>query len=140
MRRGAALAIVAAGLALAPSLASANACDEGGRAEAARRVESAKHVLVFRPAPAVIAVGRHFAVEAVVCPRDAAQPATGLRIDATMPAHRHGMNYRAAVTVRGDGRFLAEGLMFHMPGRWQLVFDVETAAGVDRLVSDVVLE
>jgi hypothetical protein len=35
---------------------------------------------------------------------------------------------------------VAEGLLFHMPGRWQLVFDVEHAGRTERLVTDVVLE
>ena len=126
-------------LALAPVGAHADVCADAGRAAAARRIESSRHVLVFRT-PAPIEVGRHFTVEAVVCARDGSPTATGLRVDAVMPAHRHGMNYRAAVSPRGGGRFVADGLMFHMPGHWQLVFDVETAAGVDRLVADVPLE
>jgi len=125
---------------LAPAAARADVCDDAARTAAAQRVESTKHVVVFRPAPAPIAVGRHFSVDATVCARDGAAAATGLRVDAQMPAHRHGMNYRANVSARGEGRFVADGLMFHMPGRWQLVFDVETAAGTDRLVTDVVLE
>jgi hypothetical protein len=50
------------------------------------------------------------------------------------------MNYRAVVVPRGNGRYVAEGLLFHMPGRWQLVFDVASGAGTERLVRDVVLE
>ena len=119
--------------------AHADVCADAGRVAAAQRIESARHVLVFRT-PAAIEVGRHFTVEAVVCARNGTPPATGLRVDAVMPAHRHGMNYRAAVSPRGDGRFVADGLMFHMPGQWQLVFDVVTTAGVDRLVADVSLE
>ena len=47
-----------------------------------------------------------------------------LAVDADMPAHRHGMNYRASVTALGDGRFRADGLMFHMAGRWRILFDL----------------
>ena len=119
--------------------AVADPCTESARAASARRVESGRYVLVFQPAPAPIAVGQHFSVDVVVCPRDGARPATGLRLDAVMPEHRHGMNYRATVSPRGDGRFVAEGLLFHMPGRWQLVFDVESGGGSERLVADVPL-
>jgi hypothetical protein len=146
MRRGAAqfAATLALGVAVAVAPgavgATADACTESARAVSARRVESPRYVLVFVPAPAPIAVGQHFSVDAVVCARDGARPATGLRVDALMPEHRHGMNYRATVSARGDGRFLAEGLLFHMPGRWQLVFDVEAGGGSDRIVADVPLQ
>ena len=46
-------------------------------------------------------------------------------VDAWMPEHRHGMNYRPTVTRLAPGRWRAEGLMFHMPGRWELVFTVD---------------
>jgi hypothetical protein len=39
------------------------------------------------------------------------------------------MNYRTTVTALGDGRFRAEGLMFHMAGRWRLLFDLPAANG-----------
>ena len=135
------LAIVAAGLlALASGTFAADRCGDAAPAEAHRRLESVRHVLVFRPVPAPITVGRHFALETQVCARDAAPAPTALRVDALMPEHRHGMNYRASVTSQGDGRFVAEGLLFHMPGRWQLVFDVQSSAGADRLVAEVMLE
>ena len=56
-----------------------------------------------------------------------------------MPDHRHGMNYRPAVTLDGLSG-TAEGLMFHMPGRWQLILDVRGAAGRETLTADAVLE
>jgi hypothetical protein len=83
------------------------------------------------------AQGRHFAVEAIVC---ATPPARGLRVDAQMPEHRHGMNYRPQISASGEGRYLAEGFLFHMPGRWQLVFDVDRDGQTERLATDLVLE
>ncbi|MGH7307367.1 MAG: hypothetical protein ACREK6_01595 [Candidatus Rokuibacteriota bacterium] len=101
------------------------------------RLEAGDVVVAFRTVPAPIEVGRHFSVEAIVC---ANPPARGLRVDAQMPEHRHGMNYRARVLAAGDGRYVAEGLLFHMPGRWQLLFDVERDGRTERLATDVVLE
>jgi hypothetical protein len=43
------------------------------------------------------------------------------------------MNYRPTVTTAGAGRFRAEGLMFHMPGAWELTFDVVAADGTERV-------
>ena len=45
-----------------------------------------------------------------------------------MPAHRHGMNYRATVSTLSPGVYRAEGLMFHMPGRWRVIFDRRSKA------------
>jgi cytochrome c peroxidase len=44
-----------------------------------------------------------------------------------MPEHRHGMNYAPEVKPLGPGRWRAEGLMFHMPGKWEFVFEVRAA-------------
>lgn len=88
----------------------------------ATRVESARHVIAFATAPAPIPVGRHFVVDIAVCPKGAVSPPAQVAVDATMPEHRHGMNYKPSVTAIGPGRFRAEGLLFHMPGRWEIVF------------------
>ena len=72
-------------------------------------------------------------------PEAGRSPGTGLSVDATMPAHGHGMNYKAAVREVGEGRYRAEGLLFHMPGRWQLVFDVRTADKGERVTHDLSL-
>jgi hypothetical protein len=84
---------------------------------------------------APIAVGRHFAIDVRLCPADAAL----LRVDATMPEHRHGMNYRPSVLALGDGRWRAEGLMFHMAGRWELRLDVQAAGRTERLLDPITL-
>jgi hypothetical protein len=34
---------------------------------------------------------------------------------------------------------VAEALLFHMPGRWQLVFDVDRGGRTERLSADVLL-
>lgn len=90
---------------------------------------SAGWQLAFAPRPAPVPVGRHFALDIVLCPPPGqALPAT-LAVDADMPAHRHGMNYRTTVRALGNGRYLAEGLMFHMPGRWRVLFEAPAPAG-----------
>lgn len=43
-----------------------------------------------------------------------------LTIDATMPAHKHGMNYTPNVVATGDRIFQVDGMLFHMPGLWEL--------------------
>jgi hypothetical protein len=63
-----------------------------------------------------------------------------LRVDAVMPEHRHGMNTETVVTARGGGRYEAQGLLLHMPGRWELHFDVTDQGVTERAQIDFVLE
>jgi hypothetical protein len=102
------------------------------------RIESRDVVVIYRAEPA-IEVGRDFVVEAVVCARPPAR-ITAVRVDAYMPDHRHGMNYRPTVSARGDGLYVAEGMLFHMPGRWELLFDVERGGSTERLKTEIELE
>jgi hypothetical protein len=120
--------------AAAPALAGAQ-CEAPGT-----KVESDRVVVVYRTVPPKVAVGQHFAVEARVCGKGAGPAPTALRVDADMPAHQHGMNYRAKVRARGDGSYLAEGLLFHMPGHWRLLFDVDRGGRTERLAADLDLE
>ena len=123
--------------ALAAASAAAEPCAAPAGFAPAGRVESRDTVLLYRTVPPSIEIGKHFAVDAVVC--SSAAP-SALRVDAQMPAHRHGMNYRARVSPQGEGRYRAEGLLFHMPGKWQFVFDVERHGRTERLTADVVVE
>jgi len=142
-RRALASLAVAASLAAAglPTIAySAPPCETPRGFSAQKRLESPDAVVLYRTIPPAIEVGQHFAVEAVVCPTPSDGAASGLRVDARMPEHRHGMNYRARVVKKGDGLYLAEGLLFHMPGLWQLMFDVERGGRTERLMTDIDLE
>lgn len=85
-------------------------------------------VIAFAPRPWPVPVGQHFALDIAVCPPPATAAPVSLKVDADMPAHRHGMNYRPTVQGLGGGRFRAEGLMFHMPGHWRLQFSPDDAA------------
>ena len=85
--------------------------------------------IAFAPRPAPLPAGRHFALDIVLCPAPGQPMPASLQVDADMPAHRHGMNYRASVTPLGPGRFRADGLMFHMAGRWRFIFDLPAADG-----------
>jgi hypothetical protein len=123
--------------ALAAASAAAQPCAAPAGFAPSGRIESRDTVLLYRTVPATIEIGKHFAVDAVVCSQAAP---SALRVDAQMPAHRHGMNYRARVSPQGDGRYRAEGLLFHMPGKWQFVFDVERPGRTERLTADVVVE
>lgn len=95
-------------------------------------------MVVFRTLPPTIEIGRQFVLEAVVC-ADGSPPVL-TRVDAEMPEHRHGMNYRPSLTAADGGRYLAEGFLLHMPGRWRLQFDVVRDGRRTRLATDIELE
>jgi hypothetical protein len=80
-----------------------------------------------------------FAVEVVACPAPGAPPLTDLRLDARMPAHGHGMNYRPTVTRISPEHLRFEGLMLHMPGHWELTFEVYQDGSPTRRTHDVEL-
>lgn len=113
---------------LAPA---AQACELPGGA--AQQVKSATSTLLYRTAP--LRVGEHFAVEFAVCPAPEA-----VKVDAWMPEHRHGMNYKPTVAAQGGGRYRAEGLMFHMAGRWEFLFELRSGGKTERLAHSVRLE
>lgn len=48
-----------------------------------------------------------------------------------MPAHSHGLPTTPAVRALGGGRYLVEGLKFHMPGAWVVAFRINGRAGID---------
>jgi cytochrome c peroxidase len=101
------------------------------------RVESARYVLAFRAE--AISVSQHFALEVAACARPGHPAPEQLKVDAHMPEHRHGMNYAPAVKALGPGRWRAEGLMLHMPGRWEFVFELRGGGKSERLAHAIVL-
>lgn len=103
---------------------------------AAHSLESDRYRLSYRTVPENIVIGQHFTVEFVVCPREGQPAPEGVRIDATMPEHRHGMNYKPSIKSGEGGRYVAEGMLFHMAGRWQLLFEVRAGGKVERLTRD----
>jgi hypothetical protein len=105
-----------------------------------RTIEGKGYVVAFRTAPDPIAVGEHFALDFAVCPRAQGEAPRSVRVDASMPEHRHGMNYRPVVTAPSAGAYRADGLMFHMPGRWDLVFDIAGSGGTERLTGTMRIE
>ncbi len=106
----------------------------------AQSITSKNYALVYRTQPEKIEIGKHFAVELALCANDGAAAPESVRVDAHMPDHRHGMNYKTTVTSSGAGRYRAEGLMFHMPGRWEYIFEVRAGGATERLTTSVVLQ
>ena len=81
--------------------------------------------LRFIPMP--VKVGTPFAVDISLCAQDNARTER-LVIDARMPAHRHGMNYKPEISSKGNGHYEARGFLFHMPGKWEIMLSVTDSA------------
>lgn len=97
------------------------------------------YMLAFRSDPLRIEAGEPFALILNVCTKNG-KPAELVAVDAQMPEHRHGMNYRPSIVSSDNGRYRAEGLVFHMPGRWELTFDVRAGEETERLTHDIILK
>ena len=108
--------------------------------EGARKIESERYVLAYRTKPEKIVVSQHFTVELAVCAKSGQAAPEGVRVDGFMPEHNHGMNYKVVVTPAGSGRYEATGLMFHMPGKWDFIFEVRGGGKTDRMTHSVILQ
>jgi len=115
-------------------------CDPGLSGNDVLRLESNDYVAAIRSRPAPILVGQHFALDVAACAKNGGSAPELLRVDAHMPAHRHGMNYAPRVQPTGPGRWRADGLLFHMPGRWEFRVDLRRANITDRLTREYTLD
>ena len=76
-------------------------------------------------APAPVPRAEPFAMQVTLVGADGAPlKDAALRVDCTMPHHGHGMNVEPAMRQVAPGQWIAEPLLLHMPGRWELAFDV----------------
>jgi hypothetical protein len=102
-------------------------------------VFSDHYLIAFRPEPLRIEVGQPFSLLFNVCAKSGS-PGELLAVDAQMPDHKHGMNYRPTIVPGGDGRYRVDGLVFHMPGHWELSIDVRAGEESERLTHDFILK
>ena len=93
-----------------------------------------------------IKVSEPFSVNITVC---SDLPLVGVKIDATMPAHGHGMNYTPELTELNSsngsdeqpmGQYLAEGMVFHMPGEWQWQVELQSAEHRETLMQKLQIQ
>ena len=122
------LAIVAVLALVSPGLA----CEapEGWRA---MRTKSGSAIAAAKIESASLKVGQPFVLEVQACLDGR------LTVDAVMPAHGHGMNYFPIVMRTGAGSYRAQGMVFHMPGRWEVRVDTYWSGSLSehRLTLDI---
>jgi len=101
----------------AVATSDATVCSEAG----SNALALGEHTKVILDPVSDIEVGQVFSVMLTVCGRDL--DAAEVLLDATMPAHGHGMNYtpeHRLVSNESDVmQVQVDGLRLHMPGTWQ---------------------
>lgn len=94
------------------------ACQPALRGDGVQTIEGKRYVAALQ-LPAPLPLSQFFSFDLAVSARDGGR-ADAPRVDATMPQHGHGMNYRPTLESLGEGRYRVNGMLLHMPGRWQL--------------------
>jgi hypothetical protein len=82
-------------------------------------------LLTSAPGPKArrIPMAKHFTLEVQLCNKGDVSGAQLQKADASMPAHKHGMNYRPTITPLG--------------GQWELAFEVLSGQELTRLTDDI---
>ena len=78
--------------------------------------------------PSSIPFNEYFSVQVQVFEDEAQETALEditVSVNATMPTHGHGMNEDPTISAPENGRFIAEGLKWHMEGEWELTIYVD---------------
>lgn len=98
-------------------------------------------MVAWRPLVLNLPVSEPFSAEIRLARADGSPTDAGIKVflDAEMPHHGHGMNVVPRVTRRGDV-WLVEGILMHMPGRWELSIDVIDGDETERSQWTVQLE
>jgi len=76
------------------------------------------------PPPDAFATNEPFDMTVRVTANDDETGALSLNADAAMPHHGHGMNQQPKVSRLEDNVFRVTGMLLHMPGRWEMYFDI----------------
>ena len=100
------------------------------------------YVVTYVPHPDPIPFNDLFTIDISVRKKDDSALPTDLavKVNGEMEQHGHGMNVRPVVTRKGEGEYLGEGLMFHMPGTWRLLISVSANDVTEVAVFPVVME
>jgi hypothetical protein len=93
---------------------------------------------VSSPAPVPLLAVHSWTVT-IVDPNDQPVSDAQLTVLGGMPEHAHGLPTVPQVTSLGDGRYLVEGLKFHMPGAWVVAFRIKAGAVTDSVRFELAL-
>jgi len=106
------------GLGLAPSAWADDVCGLDSSLKMSGGAD-APWTVQLKLAPENVPMNAPFGALVAVCSDSGLSPAR-VTVDATMPAHKHGMNYDPKTSKVGEHSYQVENLLFHMPGTWRL--------------------
>lgn len=131
-----ALAICAAVVLLDAAPAAAEVCTTPEGWMVLKSEQASTYQAALSLGPTVPQVGTPFDVALKVC-SPAGAPVERLSVDATMPAHKHGMNYAPQLTKTAEDAYMAAGFLFHMPGVWRVTVSVYGAGAPSHLSTEI---
>ena len=106
------------------------------------QVSEHKHFRIsYQTNPDPIPLNKHFRMTFLV--QDlAGKPLDGLalKVDAGMPEHNHGMSVKPELKALGKGRYEVRGLLYHMPGYWEVYVDTPYQEKLERTIFGMTLE
>jgi len=82
-------------------------------------------LLAWQPEGGEVPRNRDFEVAVVLFQDGQPLPGAKLSVRGWMPDHQHGLVKSPQVREDGDGTYHVQGLLLHMRGSWELIFDVE---------------
>lgn len=115
-------------------------CGDSSRGPREIRSNGGNHTVTFMSSPDPVPMNQPFDLAFAVTSKSSSSAAPSVAVDARMPAHGHGMNRVPKITRQADGSFKAEGMLFHMPGHWELYFDISHAGLTERAQVDIHLK
>ena len=137
MRRSGALLLFVGCLGIAwPAYAGEN-CNPDSRLQLTGAAD-APWVIQLQLTPKSIPLNAPFDANVTVCSDQEPVP-TRITLDATMPAHKHGMNYEPKTERKDSHRYEVKNLLFHMPGIWRLEITAYENSKPHRFTHDVTI-
>lgn len=95
----------------------------------------------WRMTPSKVPLRDPFGMDVRVLDKHTGQPSEAvLSVSAMMPHHGHGMNVAPSVTRGADATYRVENMLFHMPGYWEIYFDLTAGGRLERAQSEVTLQ
>lgn len=138
MRTLAGFLLLASLFVIHPAPASADTGCKVKGSGAGLHLKGEQHQVLVVPNPAAAKIGEQFSL--TISPCTAKANVILSKINATMPMHGHGMNYRPTITPDGKGNFRVDGMLFHMPGTWRLILETRADGRREKLTSDFLVK
>ena len=88
--------------------------------------------VTMAPIQGTILRNEHFSLDLLVEPQQADPGPLQVKVDADMPAHRHGMHTQTEVTSYGKNKYRVDGMLFHMSGDWVITVEVTGGDGTEQ--------